>query len=916
MFCTSCELELATGKRSATTAASTAPSTLVTAVHTFGTRGDYVALLRRMDSSVASDDEDDDNVAIDAAVTALWSDALAPAGRGEGFDELCGVLTTRVRAFVAADGTGAAATSSGTAPSERALAVLIAGASLLSLFVQMNYTGPMLKAVDLVGLVPDLAAFASRGSSLGAEGESTSAAAASEKEEEGVKTTETRAAEEGDEPSASAALARGLLNVDGEPVYPLVRWPSFLVAARAVLVALERVCAEAVAPSSASASRLLLTSPWWSARATVVHQSLIVSQLCEGSDTLRTDSTRLFEDACTALASVSSTASSADAPSANADEVLQVARATVWIERGLALQVAEQNDEAEECFATAQREVGFESELTGVTGRGTKFQKFDRAQLVLKVVSSLAPIKIAAPEATDAGAADAGAAAAAAEAEDEDDDAPSIDAVAPPAAPPAPQRAGRSINKMREVTLESLDPMTHMLDVPRVRATEESTARGAAVDSHGFTPRVVTVLHPIEQALLMALCEATKRRGAIDNLTQEQMGAYVACVLQQPELNWTTHSHALLGRSLIEFETSQRRERALMQLQILVDQQEQRLSAFHSARDEAVAATAGERLRHVWSLSVQPRWELQRILGRRYLQCGSLKSALDIFQRLQMWGEVIVCLVAMGLDERAERLIRSLLEVQPSPSLWCSLALLSNNPEMYERAWEISGHRCARAMRDLARLEHKRGDLDACVTHMRKALNLNMSRIQDWFLVGCVRQQQFTAALTVKDREVRASSPFLSPLSLSLSYYYISLFFAHTSISRHLFLSQAAPKYRVEALEAFLRAVRYKPRYWQAWGNISAIHMQSNSPRPALIAIKEAIKYTTMVKQWKLTANAIVIATAVGPDEYLYIVELAYVWLKYSENSHSATQDYSDGGASDSTVAGFATGAFWGFEHA
>lgn len=110
--------------------------------------------------------------------------------------------------------------------------------------------------------------------------------------------------------------------------------------------------------------------------------------------------------------------------------------------------------------------------------------------------------------------------------------------------------------------------------------------------------------------------------------------------------------------------------------------------------------------------------------------------------------------------------------------------------------------------------------------------------------------------------------------------------------------------------------MRYKPRYWQAWGNISAIHMQSNSPRPALIAIKEAIKYTTMVKQWKLTANAIVIATAVGPDEYLYIVELAYVWLKYSENSHSATQDYSDGGASDSTVAGFATGAFWGFEHA
>ena len=56
-----------------------------------------------------------------------------------------------------------------------------------------------------------------------------------------------------------------------------------------------------------------------------------------------------------------------------------------------------------------------------------------------------------------------------------------------------------------------------------------------------------------------------------------------------------------------------------------------------------------------------------------------------------MWGNVIVCLVAMGLDERAERLVSALIERQPSPSLYCSLALLREDESLYFKAWELSG---------------------------------------------------------------------------------------------------------------------------------------------------------------------------------------------------------------------------------
>jgi hypothetical protein len=226
-----------------------------------------------------------------------------------------------------------------------------------------------------------------------------------------------------------------------------------------------------------------------------------------------------------------------------------------------------------------------------------------------------------------------------------------------------------------------------------------------------------------------------------------------------------------------------------------------------------------------------------------------------------MWGNVIVCLVAMGLDERAERLVCALIERQPSPSLYCSLALLRDDESLYLKAWELSGGRCARAMRDLARLEHKRGDHDACATHMRMALELNNSRVEDWFLIGCVRMKQMMDAL--KDAKAARAAAAGGAADGAA---------ADSGTAARVAL------HRQEALEAFLRAVRRKPRYWQAWGNISAIHMTTESPRPAFIAIKEAIKYTTMVKQWKLTANAIVIASSIG--EHDYVCEACMTLLK------------------------------------
>jgi len=85
---------------------------------------------------------------------------------------------------------------------------------------------------------------------------------------------------------------------------------------------------------------------------------------------------------------------------------------------------------------------------------------------------------------------------------------------------------------------------------------------------------------------------------------------------------------------------------------------------------------------------------------------------------------------------QAEKILRKQLDNDPTPDLWCVLGGLTKDEECFHKAWSMSRGSCARAMRDLARVEMARGDVDNAITHMRAALDLNPLRPQDWFFLG------------------------------------------------------------------------------------------------------------------------------------------------------------------------------------
>ncbi|ORX69304.1 hypothetical protein DL89DRAFT_293705 [Linderina pennispora] len=151
-----------------------------------------------------------------------------------------------------------------------------------------------------------------------------------------------------------------------------------------------------------------------------------------------------------------------------------------------------------------------------------------------------------------------------------------------------------------------------------------------------------------------------------------QMMPFVVRVLQHPG-NWSIYTMALLQRSRLEAAKTRTVERATLQLQALVDQISHPLPEAHEAGPMRA-----------------PAWELERELAKQFMALGVVRSALDIFERLHMWDEVIACYQMLGQEEVAERIIREQLDLAPSrPKLWCLLGDLKQDPAHWRHAWDF-----------------------------------------------------------------------------------------------------------------------------------------------------------------------------------------------------------------------------------
>ncbi|KAF3028883.1 hypothetical protein E8E15_008118 [Penicillium rubens] len=372
----------------------------------------------------------------------------------------------------------------------------------------------------------------------------------------------------------------------------------------------------------------------------------------------------------------------------------------------------------------------FEFALTGKMGKRTKFQDRDISQLVVLAKSA--------------------------------------DETSQSSEPSGP----KNLNLDDDTLLEAISFSDQKPDEQSLAIQDKVPESLSAIDANNQP-----ILNPVDSALLLALASAITNTSPENGLTREETNPYATRVLDGGSSNWQIYTQALLVRSRVEGYRSRTVERAVLQMQALVDQviadtatsddaaqtESGDPTTFLPRPEQSESAPAADRLEHIWILNFSTRWSLEAELAKRWVDLGGLRTALEIYERLHMWAEAALCYAATEREGKAKNIIRRQIyqatgadendenekfdgpERSPlpadAPRLLCILGDIDKDEKMYERAWEVSGERYARAQRSLARhyLTSTPPQLENAEIAYKKSLHINRLNQGAWFALGCVQ---------------------------------------------------------------------------------------------------------------------------------------------------------------------------------
>jgi len=463
----------------------------------------------------------------------------------------------------------------------------------------------------------------------------------------------------------------------------------------------------------------------------------------------------------------------------------------------------------------ASRVRNFEFALTGQLGKRTKFQERDTSQLVVLAKSA--------------------------------DETPKS---AEPSGP-------KNLDLNDDTLLEAIS-------FTESKATNVQNELSPTLQS--LDPNNQPILNPVDSAILLAMASAITNTAPENGLTREETQPYATRVLEGGSSNWQIYTEALLTRSRVEGFRARTVERSVLQLQALVDQviadtatddsAAQQPSAepttFLPRPEKSESASAAERLEYIWLMNFSTRWSLEAELAKRWVELGGLRTALEIYERLQMWAEAALCYAATDKEAKAQSIVRRQLYEATGPDeddeneqfngpersastlpadaprLFCILGDIEKNKKLYERAWEISGKRYARAQRSLARhyLALTPPDLEKAEEAYRKSLHIDRLNHGAWFALGCVQLERqhwedstdsFTRCVQLDDTDGEAWS------NLAASMLRTAAPEPTPDVEDENAPDVDPHKRKREALSALLRAAQYKHSDARIWDNVLTV---------------------------------------------------------------------------------------------
>ena len=513
-----------------------------------------------------------------------------------------------------------------------------------------------------------------------------------------------------------------------------------------------------------------------------------------------------------------------------------VERAAIHTHHGL-------DGKAREDLEKAAQERSFSFALTGRLGKRTKFQEKQLSQLVVLAKSSILH-HIPSTNVLD-----------------KPESLQNLNESSPNFLRPAP----KAVDLNDDTLLESIS-----FSAPEKPASASERDSDLPAALQDLDPANQPLLEPLDSIILLATASSITDTSPIDGLNHEMTLPYAERVINGGSSNWQVYTQALLVRSRIEGYRSRTIERGVLQLQAVVDQViaetasgNPASTSFLPQSKKSESAPAPERLQYIHQLASPPRWKLESELADRWITLGALQTALEIYERLQMWAEVALCLAANDREDEARIIMRRQLynsntsgkdqredeyedienykvEKDPlpedAPRLFCILGDIEESVSAYERAWEVSNRRYARAQRSLGRLYFAAGDLQKADTAYSQSLRVNPQNHATAFALGCIRLQledwsgavdAFARAVQIDDTDAESwSNLAVALLRTSPS----PPSDADGELNTHESPTMDPQKNVREAFIALKRAAALKRDSFRIWQNLLSVSVKLSSP--------------------------------------------------------------------------------------
>lgn len=346
--------------------------------------------------------------------------------------------------------------------------------------------------------------------------------------------------------------------------------------------------------------------------------------------------------------------------------------------------------------------------------------------------------------------------------------------------------------------------------------------------------------------LLLRLYTLRQTSPANNDMVNQQLTSLVSRVLYQTDsktVNYSIFSRGLWERSVLETTNARTIERGILQMQSLVEEVGLKIKTRYIPTESSVDTDkelkiSNSRLRYIFQLPLLARWALDTKLAEKYMSLGIVRSAIEIYERLNLQVDVALCHASIGEESKAKVILEQRVSDFPDDARALSiLGDINEDPTYWEKAWEIAKYSKAKVSLSRYYYQPPKGverNMLLAIQHMQDALNVNPISFSNWFFYGCLGLETTNFEL---------------------------------------------------AAEAFTRCVSLDDTNSNSWSNLATALLRLDKTQEAFNALKKAVGTSDNKRTWRLWENYLIVAAKLKDwNEVLHACK-KLVDFKEGENS-------------------------------